>query len=152
MNFNDTDSVLDFAISQEEQAYILYNKLAETADTAQLKQIFIEFAGEEVRHKEKLETIRQGGEASFSRAETVTDMKISDYTVEDPVNLASISYQDALIFAMKKEKAAFKLYTALAGKVESPDLQQLFRGLAQEEAKHKLQFEIQYDDHVLREN
>jgi hypothetical protein len=30
-----------------------------------------------------------------------------------------------------------------------PGLQRVFKGLAQEEAKHKLRFEIEYDDHVL---
>jgi rubrerythrin len=50
---------------------------------------------------------------------------------------------------MKAEKAAFVLYTKLAEVTTDAGLQRVFRSLAQEEAKHKLRFEIEYDDNVL---
>jgi len=53
---------------------------------------------------------------------------------------------------MKKEKKAFKMYTDLAATTEDAGLQSVFLGLAQEEAKHKLRFEIEYDDYVMTEN
>jgi len=63
-----------------------------------------------------------------------------------------MEYQDALIVAMKAEKAAFRLYSDIAGTTDNADLRGTFEALAQEEAKHKLRFEIEYDDRVLREN
>jgi rubrerythrin len=60
-----------------------------------------------------------------------------------------MTYQEALLFAMKAEKAAFVLYTKLAEVTSDAGLQRVFRNLAQEEAKHKLRFEIEYDDHIL---
>ena len=63
-----------------------------------------------------------------------------------------ISYQDALILAAKKEKAAFRLYTKLSDLAQDTELKQLFAALAQEEAKHKLRFEVEYDDFILEEN
>jgi len=63
-----------------------------------------------------------------------------------------ISYQDALILAMKQEKAAFQLYNALAGSTDNAALRDVLLSLAQEEAKHKLKFEIEYDENILREN
>jgi rubrerythrin len=62
-----------------------------------------------------------------------------------------MNYQDALVLAMKKEKAAFRLYLDLANEVQSEDQKDLFLALAQEEAKHKLRFEIEYDEVVLKE-
>jgi rubrerythrin len=53
---------------------------------------------------------------------------------------------------MKKEKAAFKLYTDLATSVSDENLRSVFKMLAQEEAKHKLRFEIEYDENILSEN
>jgi len=53
---------------------------------------------------------------------------------------------------MKKEKAAFKLYTDLAAAVSSADLKNTFLSLAQEEAKHKLRFEVEYDNEIMGEN
>ena len=63
-----------------------------------------------------------------------------------------MTYQDALILAMKKEKYAFKLYTNLADYAKAENLKNIFLMLAQEEAKHKLRFEIEYDEFVLKEN
>jgi rubrerythrin len=53
---------------------------------------------------------------------------------------------------MKKEKAAFKLYSHLAKVAPSDDLKNIFTLLAKEEANHKLHFEQEYDEFVLREN
>jgi rubrerythrin len=53
---------------------------------------------------------------------------------------------------MKKEKAAYRLYLDLATAAGAGELADLFRSLAAEEAKHKLRFEIEYDDVVLKEN
>ena len=63
-----------------------------------------------------------------------------------------MTYEEALILAMKKEKAAFKLYSALAEKAPNEGLKNVFLGLAMEESKHKLRFEVEYDEFVLREN
>jgi rubrerythrin len=60
-----------------------------------------------------------------------------------------IDYQEALILAMKKEKVAFKLYTDLSNATDDENLSALLRGLAQEEAKHKLYFETEYDEHYM---
>jgi len=59
---------------------------------------------------------------------------------------------EALILAMKREKSAFKLYTDLSNLVKDQDIKELFRSLAQEELKHKLRFELEYDDNILGEN
>ena len=82
----------------------------------------------------------------------VLDLKIGDYLVAEEEPTGRMDYQDALILAMKKEKKAFQLYSDLAASTDDGGLQELFLGLAQEEAKHKLRFEIEYDEHILREN
>jgi len=53
---------------------------------------------------------------------------------------------------MKAEKAAFKLYSDLAASAPDAALKNTFLAMAQEEAKHKLRFEILYDENVLTEN
>ena len=62
-----------------------------------------------------------------------------------------MDYQQALIVAMKQEKAAYKLYSDLAAKVTFEGLRNTFLMLAQEEAKHKLHFEVEYDE-LIKEN
>jgi len=147
---NTVDEVLDYAIDQEQQAADFYANLAERAEKAGMKKILLEFAEEEIRHKERLLAVKTG-EHELSPEEEVLDLKISDYLVEVDEN-PDISYQDALIVAMKRERAAYELYSDMAEKVPESNLRQVFVGLAKEEAKHKLFFESEYDERVLMDN
>ena len=147
--FNSFVAVLDFAIDKEIEANRFYVDLAKQMKNPTMREVFEAFAKEELGHKAKLEAIKQGKE--IPPAKNITDLQIADYTV-DVEAAEDMSYQDALILAMKKEKAAFRLYLDLADQVENDDQKALFLSLAQEEAKHKLRFEIEYDDFVLNQN
>jgi len=147
---NTVDEILDFAIEREQAAADFYVDLAERANAAWMKEMLLGFSKEEMRHKGKLKSVKKG-EKLLSSKQQVQDLKISDYLI-DVEPEGDISLQDAMIVAMKREKAAYRLYSDLAAKVEDPEVKDLFLGLAQEEAKHKLYFEVQYDDQVLRDN
>ena len=147
---NTVDEVLDYAIDQEQQAADFYANLAERAEKAGMKELLLEFAEEEKLHKERLIAVKTG-ERELTPEQEVLDLKISDYLVEVDTS-DDISYQDALIVAMKKERAAFELYSDMAEKVPESNLKEVFVGLAKEEAKHKLFFESEYDDRVLMDN
>ena len=147
---NTVDEILDFAIAREAEAATFYLNLAARTDAAGMKAVFLEFSEEEQRHKARLEAVKRG-EHNLSANQEVIDLKIVDYLVDVPVN-DDIDYQDALIVAMKREQAAFRLYTDMAEKVSSAEIKGLFQGLAKEESKHKLYFESEYDDRVLRDN
>ncbi len=142
-------AVLDYAIEKEIEANQFYEGLAKQMKNPAMRGVFEAFAKEELGHKAKLQAIKQGKE--IQPAKNTTDLKIADYTV-DVEPAPDMSYQDALILAMKKEKAAFRLYLDLADQVENEDQKSLFLSLAQEEAKHKLRFEIEYDDVMLNQN
>ena len=144
------DDVLDFAINNEIEAANFYTHLAETIENRHSQVLFRDFAKEEKRHQKILENIKAGGRLRPA-TETIPDLKIGDYLVEVDSG-GELNYQDALILAMKREKAAFMLYTDLANSAGSAELKEVFASLAQEEAKHKLSFETEYDQHVLGEN
>ena len=148
--FSSADEILDFAIDGEQQAHDFYMDLASKMKRPGMDKLFQQFAQEEARHKAKLIAVKEGKMLAPAEGK-ITDLKIGDYLVEPPVS-DSMDYQDALILAMKREKAAYKLYNELAGLVDHPDLKASLLALAQEEAKHKLRFEIEYDDFVLKEN
>ena len=144
------DEILDYAIDQEQQAADFYATFAARAEKAGMKKMLLEFAEEEKRHKERLLAVKTG-ERRLTPEKEVLDLKVSDYFVEVDVS-ENISYQDALIIAMKRERAAFKLYSDMAEKVPESDLKQVLVGLAKEEAKHKLFFETEYEERVLMHN
>ena len=149
-SLNSVDKILDFAILQEEKAVQLYTDLAGRVERPWMRQVFEEFAEEERVHKRKLLEVKSGKRLQHA-IEKVQDLKIADYTVDaDPGQ--ELDYQQALIIAMKKEKAAFRMYSDLAGATDDENLRGTFLMLAQEEARHKLRFEIEYDDYILRDN
>ncbi len=150
IEFTSINDILDFAIGEEQAAVDFYLHLAAQSKNQQTKKVFLEYAEEEMRHKANLLTVKERGHFLLSD-EKVRDLKITEYLV-DVRPSANMSYQDALILAMKKEKAAFRMYTALAANAEDASVKALFLNLAMEESKHKLAFEIEYDDYILKEN
>jgi len=147
--FNAVDDILDFAIKNEQDAFDFYSKYAELVKK-EMKDTFLEFAREEIKHKARLMKVKEEKLFTFS-PEKINSLNISDYATSGNFTL-DLSYQDALILAMLKEKAAFKLYIDLSQKTDIPFLKELFLSLAQEESKHKLRFELEYDEYILKEN
>ncbi|TVQ12739.1 MAG: rubrerythrin [Bacteroidetes bacterium] len=148
--FKNIDEVLDFAMKSEQEAVDFYNQLASQMQNQEMKETFLQFAKEEVEHKARLQKIKD--ERLFDLAdEQVQDLSISDYVVNVKPG-PDMKYDEALVLAMKKEKAAFKLYTNLAKRTENAEIKAVFNSLAIEESKHKLRFELEYDEFVMREN
>ncbi len=148
--FQSIDEILDFAINSEQAASDFYTNLANQARREAMRDVFLQFAKEENGHKEKLTRIKQNKSFQF-KEKNIPELKIADYKVEVEPN-PNMRYEDALVLAMNKEKSSFKLYNDLANSAPNAELRDAFLALAQEEAKHKLRFEIEYDDNVIQEN
>ena len=147
---NTVDEILDYAIDQEQQAADFYEDVAQRDETAGMKKLLLDFSEEEKRHKKILQDVKTG-DHELTPEQEILVLKISDYLVEVEAS-DNISYQDALIIAMKKERAAYELYSDMAAKVPESHLKEVLDGLAKEEAKHKLFFEAEYDERVLTDN
>ncbi len=148
--FESVNEILDFAIEQEQKAIDFYTELTENARTEDMKLVFEEFIKEEISHKARLMQIKTDGIMTLQEYK-LKDLKIADYIVAEKSN-NTLTYEQALRLAMNREKASFKLYTALSEKVADSNLKKIFQLLAIEESKHKLRFELEYDEYVLREN
>jgi rubrerythrin len=150
MKLNSVDEILNFAIQKEEEAAQFYADLAARAGQQSMREVFRDFSREEMEHKKKLMDVKSGGGIRLNE-KRVSDLKIGDSLVE-VVPTSDLDFKQALIIAMKAEKAAFRLYTDLAATTDDANLKGLLILLAQEEARHKLRFEIEYEDNYLREN
>lgn len=147
--FKNLEEVLEFAIGNEIEARDFYWDLSKRTASDRMSEVFSDFAAEEDGHRLRLEHVK-AGKGGLGMVREVPDLSIGDFIVdEDPY--PEMDYASALVLAMKKEKKAFKLYLELADLYEEGDMRQLFLSLAQEEAKHKLRFEIEYDDNFLAE-
>lgn len=152
MNFKSVDEILDFAIDREQEASDFYAALAAKSEKPYMRDVFTQFSKEELGHKKKIEAVK-GGKQLAPAEKKILDLKIGDFL--KPVDVESgkgLSYQEALVVAMKREKESFRLYSDLAGSTDDGNVRTLFQSLAQEEARHKLRFEVEYDENVLKEN
>ncbi len=148
--FESVDAVLDFAIEREQEAFDLYHGLASQTSDPKLEALFTSFAKVEAGHKLKLEGIKEGTTYLPIRQNPV-NMKIADYLI-DVEPSPDMSFQDALVVAMKREQAANALYTNLSATIGDVLLAELFSQLAKEEAAHKLRFENLYEENFMSEN
>ena len=148
--FENIEDILEFAIDQEEKAHDFYMDLAAKMAQPSMEKVFEGFAAEEMGHKMKLQAARDGS-VEIRSDEDVPDLKIADYLV-DVEPSEDMSYKDAVILAMKKEKAAYRLYLDLASAAVDKSHTDLFLGLARQEANHKLRFELEYDNEIMKEN
>jgi rubrerythrin len=150
IEFKSVDEILDYAIAREEEAAKFYTDLSGKMDRSAMEKVFKDFAKEEWGHKAKLMDIKKG-KALEPVKNKVLDLKIAEF-VEDVEMSGEFNYQKALILAMKREKSAFKMYSDLAKSTDNAGVRDIFLMLAQEEAKHKLFFEVEYDENYLAEN
>ena len=140
----------DWAMERESEAERFYLDIASTMAREWMRTVFEDVAREERGHRAKLAAVKEG-RLLLTSDKTIQDLKIAEYLVD--VNPSEdMDYQKALIVAMKREKASFRLYSDLARIADDDSLRTTFLALAQEEAKHKLRFEVEYDDLVLSEN
>ncbi len=144
------EEILEFAIRNEEAAASFYRRLAEMVEEPGLKSTFRDYAREEEQHKKLLLRFSELDDLEPSPGK-VADLKIADYLV-DVGEEEKLGYPESLVMAMKKEAAAARLYGDMAAVVDDPKLKKALLVLAEEEAKHKLRFETEYDENILRDN
>lgn len=139
---------LDFAIAKELEAEAFYKEWAEKAKDPAVHALFAELAGVEHGHRQML--LRITPEEMVERGRTpVTDADLSDVLVDIDAS-ASLSVQEAMIVAMKREQGAVNLYRRLSefgGKTKP-----LFEALAKEEQRHQSKLQAEYDQHILTDN
>lgn len=142
--------ILEFAIGREMQANALFRAFANRAGEPAMRRVFEDLAKEELEHKAKLELelMKRGHvvkEAEgLAGAEELAKLRLRDY-VGDVEGDVDIGYKDMLVLGMEKEDEAFKSYVNFAGRVQQQHLRELLLSLAEEELRHKLRFELEYN-------
>jgi rubrerythrin len=141
---NSDGEILEFAIAREVEAYHFYLALAERVDNPKIRKVFEDLAGEELEHKAKLELeiMKLGKSVS---TEQRPGRSSEGYILSGDASQLDMDYTDMLLLGMEKEDAAFRIYVNLVASVDDEESQELLLALAQEEVKHKLRFESEYE-------
>lgn len=154
-DFNCVEEILEFAIAREVEANKFYTLLAKRVENPAMSKLILEFAKDELEHKGKLELemMKRGKvvvEAEKAEeAKSLDEFEIANYIVDagEPMDM---EYEDLLLLGMRKEKVSFRLYLDLAAIVKDAEFRETLLSLAEEEARHKVQLEIDYDDFVVK--
>jgi rubrerythrin len=150
MEFTDLNAIIEFAISQEIEAAAFYRSVGATEAQEGKKELFLQFAEEEDKHRSLLEDLKKGeGKLATDSYHYVwiTDIKRSNY-VADLVYTPGMPYRDILLLAAKREEKALLLYNLLLSKAETEEARRVFKMLCQEEAKHKQALEGTLDAYM----
>ena len=144
-NLDSIEEILEYAISREVEAYYFCLALAGRVDTPRMRQVFEDMAAEELEHKAKLELemIKMG--KTLPARQMPSGRPESDYIMSDSDAPLDMDYADMLLLGMEKEEAAFRLYVNLIPSVHDEESREVLLVLAQEEVRHKLRFETEYD-------
>jgi len=150
MPFKNLDDIIDFAIEKEKEAADFYMAVSQKEQFSGKKEMLLEFSAQERKHQALLEDLKAGNvgqKLDDYKFKWITDIKRSDY-VDEIVYHSGMGYNELLMFAMKREEKALKLYNEMLANAETEQQKKVFKMLCQEEAKHKLSLETMYDDYM----
>ena len=147
------EGIIGRAIRVEEDAYNFYTGASKMVKLPHVQDMLNELAGDEVKHKKRLEELLAGDTEQIiaaKQSQKIQDLKLADYLVPQPLD-EEATLQEVLLIAMQREKNAHDFYNLMAGLAASEVVKELFQFLAQEELGHKNKVEVLYDDIIYKE-
>lgn len=148
MDFKSVLDVLLFAVSKERASQKFYLDMASQMEDPTTRSIFRAISKQEEKHIESLnlEIMKAGYtvDTEADRSGGATQYQ-ADECLELNETSRRMNYVDALLLAIQKEKASFQLYAQLVGMTEDLELRKMLLELAEEEMRHVLQFEREYE-------
>ena len=142
-DFIEDEEILEMAVAREVDAIKFYTVLAARAQSPHIRGVFEVLAAEEMEHKTRLELeiMKTGRVVDTQKVPAGLKDDAPDYV---PPEL-DIDYKDILLMGMQKEDASFRLYMDLAGMINNSSSRETLIALAQEEAGHKLRFQVELE-------
>lgn len=140
MEFKSLQDILRFAEAKEESSVRFYTVLAARVKNPETETIFMALAHQEEKHIDavQLEMFKLGYTAAPASRQDIPEDEVS---LELDAQAEQMSYIDALRLAIRKERAAFKLFAELMAMAQQPDAKNMLLELAEEEMRHVLQLE-----------
>ncbi|MCP4609280.1 MAG: ferritin family protein [Planctomycetes bacterium] len=138
------DGIFQLAIEKEVEAYNFYLAIANAVTDQRIRVAFEELAKEELEHKAKLELEVMKLGKTIAVEENPARPERTYIVSNDPSPL-DMDYKDVLMLAITKEEAAFKTYVNMAASAPDKKSQEVLLAIAEEEVKHKLRFQTEYD-------
>lgn len=133
------EEVLREAIQSEAETRVYYQKMAERAATADVRNRLLQLADLELVHRAKLER-------RYRDLVGNNPPEPSPVSLELPLDMSDLDLSRALKYALERERDSESHYRFLAERVPATtDLGRLFMELAEIEWKHKTDLQAEYN-------
>lgn len=139
------EQLLDIGIQREEESYEFYKFAAKQTKNEFIQNIFLELAGEELKHKDLLLRFKRDPELTNKLKAPEKDFKLTE-KVELPDLSDQMKPAEALNLAMSKEHLAVEFYRNLALQFKDKTAKELCLKMANMELHHKQKLENAYSD------
>lgn len=141
MKDQNSESIIERAIKNEEEAYAFYMDLSCRIEDKEAKDTLLFLAQEEKRHKEYLLQYRK--EVFIGDMRPVIDYKVAENLVKPDIK-KDIESKDVYLIAANRELNAYHFYKGLAELHPAGDIREMLLRMANEEMKHKEKMEYLY--------
>lgn len=139
---------ISFAIAQEKKSRDFYLQCRDRAKNPGVRTFFGEMADAEAAHLKLLNEIEESDATRFVPPD-IDDYHLSEFLVDVEFN-PDITYQEALVMAMKKEEKVHAFYEFWRVRCGCKRISALFGHLAAEALGHKRKIEAIYDSEILQ--
>ena len=147
MRFTSLQEILKFAISKEQASVRFYQEMMTLAANPATKALFEVMIRRELDHVESLQfEMNKFGYTLDADAERGNSGFQWEERLENDETVRDMSFIDALALGIQKERASFRLYAQLLGAVQDEQLGKILMELAEEEMRHVLQLEREYEN------
>ena len=146
MEFTSIPEILKFSISKEQASIQFYSDLQLQLAKPATQSLFGLLIQKEQGHVATLQLeIEKLGHTVDTSEEKIDSAFHWDERLEEDDKTRTMSFTDALLLAIQKERAAFRLYAKLLGTIKNEELSEVLLELAEEEMRHVLQLELEYE-------
>ena len=146
MEFKSIPDILKFSISKERASIKFYQDLLRHLADSATQSLFEVLIQKEQEHVETLQLeIEKLGLTVDTDTEKLDSTFLWDERLETDGPVTHMSFVDTLLLAIQKERAAFRLYAKLLATVKDEELGEVLMELAEEEMRHVLQLEHEYE-------
>ncbi|MEN8126777.1 MAG: ferritin family protein [Planctomycetota bacterium] len=147
MEFNSIREILEFALSKEQASVQFYKDLASQATDPMTKALFETLVCNEQKHIQAIQLeINKQSFTVNTKEQSDKSVYLWDERLEMDDQASEMNFADALMLAIQKERAAFRLYAQILGTTQNETFAKILMELAEEEMRHVLQLEHEYDN------
>lgn len=153
MEFTSVADILKFAISKERASVRFFQDLGSKVQDPMTQSLMEVLTQKEQEHVAELEFEMEKLGCTVDSGENQNDTLFQwDEHLESDEGVHHMNFVEALLVAIQKERAAFRLYVQIMATLKDQELSAVIMELAEEEMRHVLQLEQQNEAIVHHEH